>query len=93
MQNVHDVIIAYIVLWRDLYKISYTIIRDLDQSMVGSGLLNTVVLTLNTLIETVDGDRDDYEWLSYGVVYLLYDLYECMVHWTRCLLGFVNDVV
>ena len=25
--------------------------------MVGSGLLNTVVLTLNTLIETVHGDE------------------------------------
>ena len=29
--------------------------------MVGSGLLNTVVLTQDTLIETVHGDRDDNE--------------------------------
>ena len=61
--------------------------------MVGSGLLNTVALTRDTLIETVHGDRDEYDRLYYGSFDSVYGLYRVFFHMDWCILGTVNDMV
>ena len=61
--------------------------------MVGSGLLIIVTLTRDTLIETVHGDRDEYDGLCYGSFDSVYGLYRVFFHMDRYILGTVNDMV
>ena len=61
--------------------------------MVGSGPQNTVVLTRDTLVETVHGDRDEYDGLCYGSFDSVYGLYRVFFHLDWYILGTVNDMV
>ena len=61
--------------------------------MVGSGLLNTVVLTRYTLIETVHGDRDERDRLYYRSSHCCHDLYRVYSNMDRNVLGSACDIV